>query len=139
MARFPELRQTFAVGFVSYLLVYVFIGASANKLASMEMAVANFAQWGYPAFFLYVVGAVEALAVILIALPRTRFFGSLYLAVVMIGAIVTHATAGEFASLPIPLLLLGLSSGVSWATRPKPLFHTQPLGSARFVAARSLE
>lgn len=130
MAETKTFWRNIALGVVSYLLAFAFLGAGVSKLAGMEMHVDQFAGWGYPAFFLYVVGAVEALAAILIAIPRTRFFGSLDLVVVMLGAVGTHVMAGEFAMLPAPLLLLTLAAVVAVATRPQPMFHAKPQGSA---------
>lgn len=129
MARSPRFWLSIALGVVSYLLAFVFLGAGVSKLSGMEMHADNFAAWGYPAFFMFVVGAVEAFAAILIAIPRTRFFGALDLVVVMLGAIGTHVMAGEVAMLPGPVLLLALASVVAVATRPQYLFHAKPQGS----------
>ena len=130
MAETKTFWRNIALGVVSYLLAFAFLGAGVSKLAGMEMHVDQFAGWGYPAFFLYVVGAIEVTAAVLIAIPRTRFWGAIDLVVVMVGAIGTHIMAGEIPLLLAPMLLLALASIVAAATRPHRVHHAEPHGSA---------
>ena len=59
------------------------------------MAGDMFVDWGYPAWFALVVGAVEAIGGILLVIPRTLRFGVFLLTVVMVGAAATHLLNSE--------------------------------------------
>ena len=48
------------LGLISVLLGAAFLAAGASKLAAIPMQVDAFARWGYPPWFLYVTGAIEA-------------------------------------------------------------------------------
>ena len=82
--------------------------------------------WGYPDAFRLVVGAAELLSGVLLLVPRTAGYGALVFAIVMIGAIGTHATHDEAGRLPFNLLLLALSSVLFFARPPARLQWTQP-------------
>lgn len=101
------------------LVALAFLAAGGTKLAGVEMHVQNFANWGYPFWFMYVTGTIEVIAAVLILLPKTRFYGAATLVAVMMGAVLTHIQAGELAMLPPPVILLLLSGTVAWLTRPK--------------------
>ena len=50
--------------------------------------------WGFPIWFLYLIGVLEVLGGLLLLVPRYRHIGSFVLAVVMIGAMLTRITFG---------------------------------------------
>lgn len=80
--------------------------------APTESLLADFARWGYPRWFVPVLGAIEAaIAVGLLYGTRERHIGvlaALALVVIMIGAVATHFVAGD-GGWPLPLVLLLLS------------------------------
>jgi len=49
----------------------------------------RFLHWGYPHWFVFVVGAAEVLGAIALFIPRVALFGVALLLVVMLGALVT--------------------------------------------------
>lgn len=53
-----------------------------------------FERWGFPVWFLFLVGFLETAGGVLIAIPRVRFFGAMTIAVVMFGALVTRLIHG---------------------------------------------
>lgn len=53
-----------------------------------------FIKWGYPAWFRIFIGVLEVGGGLLLLIPRTRHFGGLVLATVMIGALVTRLIFG---------------------------------------------
>lgn len=119
MSRDPK---TIAVTVLSVLLgvgfIFVFGG---SKLMPDAGTIENFASWGYPAWFVYVTGAVEVLGGILLLMPKTRFYGAALLVATMVGAVFTHIGAGQFDILPFPGTLLVLSAIVAFLTIPMEL------------------
>ncbi len=110
--------QVWAVYVVMALLTFMFLMAGGTKLIADEMHVTNFARWGYPSWFMYVTGLIEVSSIILMWIPKTRFYGALGLMFVMVGAIGTHLINSEFVMAPIPVGLILLAGVVAWFNRP---------------------
>lgn len=91
---------------LSWLLGLLFLGTGGAKLAGLPMVAAQFEGWGYPLWFVDAVGMAEVLGGLLLFIPAGRLVGSLLLAIVMVGATGTHIMAGEWASVPVPVVLL---------------------------------
>jgi putative oxidoreductase len=89
--------------------------------------VRRFAEWGYPAGFYLIVGALEIIGGLLILVPRVATYGSLLIMTVMLGAIVTHLTHGEMRRLIAPTAFLLIAAGVGWLRR----HDVRPLARAR--------
>lgn len=79
------------------------------KLTSDPEMVANFARWGYPEGFHFVIAAGELVAVTLLLIPRTVILGAGVFASLMLGAIGTHLMHAEFAMALVPLSMLTLA------------------------------
>ena len=103
-----------AMTIVSWLLGLVFLASGGAKLAGVELMVQQFEGWGYPRWFVDVVGIVEVIGGLLLFIPGLRVLGALALIVVMIGAAGTHIMAGEWANVALPVALLAL---LVWITR----------------------
>lgn len=103
-----------AMTVVSWLLALVFLASGGAKLIAPEMIVEQFQAWGYPAWFVDVVGVTEVLGGLLLLAATTRVVGAALLIVVMIGAAGTHILAGEWVSTVAPVALLAL---LVWITR----------------------
>jgi putative oxidoreductase len=102
------------------LLALAFAFAGGFKLTGNPEPAANFAAWGYPDGFVVVVGVVEVLTAALLLVPRTRLIGAVLGVCTMLGAVVTHIRADQFAYLPPPIALLLLASAcafLSWRNR----------------------
>lgn len=69
---------------------FIVMGA-LPKLTSDPMAVELFDRIGGPSFAIYLVGAIELIAAILIIIPKTRVYGAILAAISMVGAIGAHA------------------------------------------------
>jgi uncharacterized membrane protein YphA (DoxX/SURF4 family) len=80
----------------------------------------KFVEWGYPAWFRFVVGTGELVAAVLLVIPsrRTRFLGCALLVVILVGAVVTHLLntdpVGESIMAPIMLAITGT---LAWRLR----------------------
>jgi putative oxidoreductase len=97
-----------------FLLGLFFIMAGGKKLLGQEAQIDSFFRWGYPLWFLYLIGAIELVGGISLLIPQLRFFAILILSVTMIGALVTHYRAGELAAVPVPVILLILLLILAW-------------------------
>ena len=72
-----------------------FLATEVGKLAHQEEMRSFFTASGYPAWLLYVVIALETLGAIGLLEPRVRLVAACGLAVIMAGAIATHARNGD--------------------------------------------
>jgi uncharacterized membrane protein YphA (DoxX/SURF4 family) len=102
---------------LNILLGVFFIMAGGKKLLGQEAQIDSFFRWGYPLWFLYLIGAIELVGGISLLFPQLRFFGILMLSVTMIGASITHFRAGEMTAVPVPFILLFLLLISAWTMR----------------------
>jgi uncharacterized membrane protein YphA (DoxX/SURF4 family) len=98
---------TLATWALQLLLGLAFIALGLAKFDGVVWA-DNFARWGYPPGFHFVIGGIEAAAGACLLVPRLSSYAAAALAVVMIGASLTHAVHGETARVfgPVPHFLL---------------------------------
>ena len=97
---------------ITLLLALVCLRSGLMKMPGVpgvEFCTRDFARWGYPDWFRIVVGIMELTSFALLLIPRVAGYGALTFAIVMIGAIFTHATHGESVRLPFNLVLLAMS------------------------------
>lgn len=87
-------------------------------MAGEQFWIRDFQRWGYPDWFRIVVGAAELIAFALLLVPRFAACGAAVFAVVMLGAIFTHAANNEFNRLPFNFLLFALSLIIFFARQP---------------------
>ena len=112
--------KTIAIWIVSVLLAAMFLMSGGMKLINPAQASGMFVNYGYPAWFALVIGAVEVVGGLLLLVPRVAFYAAGALAVVMAGAAFTHLkTAGEAPRAAVPIVLLLLSIVIALARRPK--------------------
>ncbi len=78
------------IPWLRWLLVLVFVGAGAGKLAGVSPAVTLFAMVGLGQWFRYAVGLYELAGAALLAYPRTTVVGAAALSALMIGAAATE-------------------------------------------------
>ncbi len=97
----------------------MFIMAGGAKLMGEHSQVEHFSQWGYPLWFLYVIGFVEVAGGMCLFIPKTQFYGIVVLSITMVGAAVTHLVAHEMSAFPVPVVLLILLVTLAM-TMPKP-------------------
>jgi putative oxidoreductase len=100
------------------LLTAVFVVAAGMKFAAVPFEVAGFTRFGYPLWFMDVVGALQLLGAVLLWTRGCVALGAGLLAVLMVGAVGSHLLAGDPALMPLPAsVLLVLLSGVAYARR----------------------
>ncbi len=87
----------------------------------VEFWTRDFHRWDYPDWFRVAVGVAELVSFALLLVPRVAGYGASIFAVVMLGAIFTHATHNESSRLPFNFLLLALSLIIIFARQPNSL------------------
>ena len=118
-----SIAKEIVIWIVTLLLALVCLRSGVLKMPGVpgvEFWIRDFARWGYPEWFRIVVGIAEIISFVLLLIPRFAGFGALIFAVVMFGAIFTHATHGESSRLPFNLFLLTLSMIVIFVRGVRP-------------------
>lgn len=99
------------------LAAVAFLAAGGSKLAAAPAMVEMFGKIGAGQWFRYLTGSLEVIGAIALLVPRAAFYGALLIAMVMVGAIVTHLAV--LGGSPIPaLVLLVIVGTVAWLRRP---------------------
>ncbi|MSR25282.1 MAG: DoxX family protein [Nitrospiraceae bacterium] len=114
----PAARwKTVGVWALALILAAFFLVAGGLKLRGTPSQVDNFAHWGYAAWFLYAVGAVETAGALGLLVPRLAGFAAMLLGGTMLGAALTHLVHDEMKAVPVPLVILGLLAVIGYARR----------------------
>ena len=95
---------------VSIVLALLFLLNGVMKLAGMM--VEQFGEWGYPAWFQYLIGIAETAAGVGFLMKKTRFYAAAAMIVVMLGAIFTLLRAGPTGQVAVPIIALLLATFV---------------------------
>jgi uncharacterized membrane protein YphA (DoxX/SURF4 family) len=99
------------------LAAAAFLAAGGSKLAAAPAMVEMFAKLGAGQWFRYLTGSLEVIGAVALLFPKAAFYGAVLLAMVMVGAIVTHLAI--LGGSPIPaLVLLVIVGTVAWLRRP---------------------
>ena len=99
----------------SIILALLFLLNGGMKVAGMM--VDQFAIWGYPAWFQYLIGAAELLAGVAFLRQSTRFMAGVVVIPIMAGAIYTLVRAGTAAQAVVPAVALLLALFVAKKSR----------------------
>ena len=104
-----------AVKVASILLALLFLLNGGMKVAGMM--VDQFAMWGYPAWFQYLIGVAEVLAGVAFLRQSTRFLAAVAVIPIMAVAIYTLVRAGTAANSVVPAVALLLALFVAKKSR----------------------
>lgn len=116
-----NLVKEIVIWIVTLFLALVCLRSGLMKMPGIpgvEFWTRDFARWGYPDWFRLVVGIAELISFVLLLIPRVAGYGAGLFAIVMLGAIYTHATHNESSRLPFNFLLLALSLIIIFARQP---------------------
>ncbi|MFJ5073035.1 DoxX family protein [Streptomyces sp. NPDC088553] len=97
----------------------------------------KFADWGYPPWMRFAVGALEGVAAFLLVIPdrRTRFLGATTLMFVLTGAVTTHIVnddpAIESWAAPTHLFIMGVLALANWPADWRDLLRTPGVPTPR--------
>lgn len=100
----------------------LFILIGGQKLLAVPDVVANFRRWGMPPLMYYVIGTFELLGAFGLLVPGTAGMAAVGLIIIMVGAIATHLTHGEYSMAPLPVTVLILLSLVAYFRDPLRIF-----------------
>ena len=116
-------RPTSPVSVVCYGLSPLFVCVGLAKLWGPQMLADQFAAWDLAPSVMYMVGVVEVIAGFLLLMPSARAIGAVLLAIIMIGAGITHFFAQQFAAIAVPAVIFVL---LGWITISSPLSLDEP-------------
>lgn len=108
--------RTIGLWTLKTLLAALFVVAGGSKLIGSPAMVDAFAQIGLGQWFRYVTGALEVIGAIAILVPAVAALGGTLLAVIMIGAFLTHLLVVPGSLVPA-LVLFALCSLIVFAHR----------------------
>ncbi len=111
-----------ALWVIQIMAALLFLLQGGQKLLGMPEVAENFARWGYPDFMPYLIGIFEILGAIGLLIPRMAGLAAVGLIIIMIGALYTHVTHGEFGMAPIPLIVIVLLGLVVYNRNPLRMF-----------------
>ena len=105
-----RIAKEIVLWILTLMLVLVCVRSGLLKLTGNVFWVRDFHRWNYPDWFRIAVGLAELASAALLLIPRLAVYGASLFAIVMLGAIYTHATHNESSRLPFNVFLLVLSS-----------------------------
>jgi len=112
-ARVPRILLWLA----TLLLSLPLLAAGMPKLLGQGGWVTAFAHWGFPSWFVPVVGVAEVVGATLMFVPRIATVGASMIAVVMAGAAMTHALHDEMPRVAFTSMLCLLAMLIAWSRR----------------------
>ena len=72
------------------MVAFMMIKAGGTKLIGHEVEVARFTKWGFPIWFMYMIGSLEVAGGIGLFIPKLRTLTIIGIIGIMLGAIYTH-------------------------------------------------
>lgn len=110
--------KTVALWVVTVLLAALFVLAGSMKFFSAEAA-EQFAKFGYPGWFLVLIGVIEVAGGLALLVPRLTPIAAAGLAIVMVGAVFTVLRHDDAVKALAPLAFLVLLVTVGYARSPR--------------------
>jgi putative oxidoreductase len=110
-----ETVKEVGIWIICLFLALICLRSGITKLPETSFWIRDFNRWHYPGWFRITVGIIEIAAGVLLLWPRMASAGASLFAIVMLGAIYTHASHNEMARLPFNFLLGCLSMFVIYA------------------------
>lgn len=104
---------------MTLFLVVLFLVEGGGKLLLDAGTVKVFLRWGYPTWFVVLVGILELTGALLLLFPRFALLGAALLVADMIGAIVTGIIQGIVPIIAFSAVVLVLIVIIGWARRKR--------------------
>lgn len=95
---------------ITVLLSLAFLGAGIMKLTGAEEMRQGFENWGYPIFFMYIIGLCEVAGAIGFWLRRFSYAAKVCIILLMAGAVLTHLVFDTFQDAVPPIVLIILTA-----------------------------
>ncbi len=116
---------------VTVLVAALMALAGLAKFTRPEVWTGMFEDWGYPAWFSFVIGGAELVGALLLTLPRLATYAATVLTIIMAGALATVIINSSSLGVGAPIaniVLLSMIGAVRWRsrwTREGPIDHIQ--------------
>lgn len=101
----------------SVILTIIFFMSGAAKLASLDFELQAFERWGYPLWFMYLVGFIEVSGAVVLLIKPLRASAAAGLSLFMLGPIVTHVLHAEWGMMGVALVLMLFAGWIAWQWR----------------------
>ena len=95
---------------ITVLLTLAFLGSGIMKLTGAEEIRQGFESWGYPVFFMYIIGLCEVAGAIGFWLRRFSYAAKVCILLLMAGAVLTHLVFDTFQEAIPPIVLIVLTA-----------------------------
>ncbi len=103
------------INLVGLYLAYLFLIQGWKKFDPEGFWAPAFNRWGYPVWFMFLIGFLEVAGALLLLIPKTAFYAGIALATVMIGAFTTRAINGSTPDDLIWIAIFGIAAGsIAW-------------------------
>ena len=119
--RFRTVLRRLALWGPTVLVAAFFVFVGIPKFLAEGPWGRMFQDWGYPAGSHLFIGGLEVLGGLLLLVPRTTRYAACLLAIIMVGAAVTHVLHGPAFSVAFTLGLAAIMLLLSWFHRPSGL------------------
>jgi uncharacterized membrane protein YphA (DoxX/SURF4 family) len=111
----PSRGRTIIVWILTIITAAVFAMAGFSKISGAEQMVTAFTAFGFPTWFMTLVGIAEVVGAIALLLPPIASLAGLGLMGVAGGAFITHMASGDSIGMAIPsIVVLVLAAIVTW-------------------------
>ncbi|PIR89141.1 MAG: hypothetical protein COU07_02835 [Candidatus Harrisonbacteria bacterium CG10_big_fil_rev_8_21_14_0_10_40_38] len=104
MIKSPKVKKS-VFWITQGIVIAVFLMEGITKIFGLDFQIQNFIRWGYPSWFVYIIGFIETLSAILL-LTKYRNIAVTSLLTVMAGAIFTHVSNGEPQMMGLAILMI---------------------------------
>ncbi|HVW29726.1 MAG TPA: DoxX family protein [Polyangiaceae bacterium] len=113
-ASWAPSRIATVVRSLSFVLAAAFVYAGVLQATGAQFVIQRYHSWHYPLQLMWIVGWVELVAAIALAVPWMAKYGALVLMPIMLGAAYTLLFRGDPYWVVLPLALFGLLAFVFW-------------------------
>jgi len=111
----PSRRRTIITWVLTILTAAVFLMAGFSKISQSEQMVTAFTGYGFPIWFMTLVGIGEVVGAIGLLLPPIATLAGLGLMGIAGGAFITHLASGDSFGMAIPaIVVFVLAALVGW-------------------------
>jgi hypothetical protein len=97
---------------VVWATAIIFFISSALNISGPEFVKAEFAQWKYPPWLRFAVGAVESGTAMAFLYPGFSFYGACLGLAVLVGVFFSLAKTGEWLRMMLPFMLAAICVGL---------------------------
>lgn len=112
----PSRGRYITAWILEVVLAAAYLAAGGAKLAGVPMMVHIFDRIGLGQWFRIAMGLVEVAGALALLIPGYAFFGAVWLAATMVGAVLVHRLVLPTPAAPA-VLLLTLDAALAWLRR----------------------